>query len=144
MEILGVLGSAHFVASKYGRAFFWQFWPRGRQPTSFGPRDTRGARSLGPPAASPPRWATCTSSRTPLEERRLLPSRLLLPTRDAVVSCAPARGLGWEISRLDQFHPVLPGLRRLGPNAQFIVWFSPGLVGTQVKPGMVWQKVKPV
>ena len=50
-----------------------------------------------------------TSSRTPLEERRLLPSRLL-STRDAVVRCAPARGLGWEMPSLDQFYSVLPGL----------------------------------
>ena len=84
----------------------------------------------------------CTSSRTPLEERRLLPSRLLLPTRDAVVSCAPARGLGWEISSLDQFYSVLPGLRRLGPNAPFIVWFSPGLVGAKLN--RVWLRDAPL
>ena len=36
-------GSAHFVASKYGRPIFWQFWREGSsQPTRFGPRDTRG------------------------------------------------------------------------------------------------------
>ena len=46
------------------------------------------------------------------------------------------RGLGWEISSLHQFYSVLPGLRRLGPNAPFIVWFSPGLVGAKLN--RVW------
>ena len=88
--------------------YFGSFGARGHQPTSFGPRDTRG---LGPPAPSLPRWATCTSSRTPLQERRLLPSRLLLPTRDAVVSARS--GLGDIV-----FTPVLLGFTRfkeIGP-----------------------------
>jgi len=47
---------------------------------------------------------------------------------------------GYSISRYrvfsTKFYAVLPGLRRLVPNAPFIVWFSPGLVGAKLN--RVW------
>ena len=81
----------------------------------------------------------CTRHKLKNAAGRKAAAAIQAATPNALCGCVlrprAGSGLGDKVSCLDQFYPVLP-VNRLGPNTQFIVWFSPGLVGAKLN--RVW------